>query len=236
VKRFLLSLGLALAIHGLFLGSEAGWLKKEVGLKHGPRTVTLSLAYHRPEPLPGGKTRQANTPRPKRISRTHDLTGKISPIDKKPVSELIPHSSVLSEQGNPTETKRSDLPEAVFSYSPWVKVDIPSYQGDLEIKEVPALRSFPQATRLARPVYRKNPRPEYPSLARKRGYQGTVLLEILVDRGGKAKDLRVFTSSGYPILDKAALRSVKGWLFEPGVRGSKSVEMWVRIPIRFHLK
>ena len=73
-------------------------------------------------------------------------------------------------------------------------------------------------------------------VARRRGYEGTVVLEVLVDQKGRAGELRVLTSSGYSILDKAAMRSVKDWLFEPGMAGDEKVKMWVRIPIRFELE
>jgi protein TonB len=89
--------------------------------------------------------------------------------------------------------------------------------------------------REAVPLYRINPPPTYPKIARKRGYQGTVVLEVLVDGNGRVGDLRVSKSSGYKILDRAAMASVKGWAFVPGMRGDQKVEMWVRVPIRFQL-
>jgi protein TonB len=73
-------------------------------------------------------------------------------------------------------------------------------------------------------------------VARRRGHQGTVFLEVLVDRSGGVRDLRVLKSSGYATLDDAALSSVKNWLFEPGMRGDQPVEMWVKLPVRFQLK
>ena len=88
----------------------------------------------------------------------------------------------------------------------------------------------------ARPAYRENPRPAYPRMARRRGYEGTVLLEVLVDSAGKVEDLRVLKSSGYKVLDRSAIKSAKNWLFEPGSIGDEKVEMWVRIPIRFELR
>jgi len=111
-----------------------------------------------------------------------------------------------------------------------------SDEGVVEETEEMVSISPEDVVREARPIYRKNPPPEYPKLARKRGYQGTVILEVLVDRKGRAADLRIFTSTGYPILDRVAMESVKKWLFEPGMRGNKKVEMWVRVPIRFQLK
>jgi protein TonB len=88
----------------------------------------------------------------------------------------------------------------------------------------------------ARPAYRDNPRPEYPKLAKRRGYEGAVLLEVLVNKAGKVDDLRIVESSGYQVLDRSAMKSVKDWLFEPGSIGDRKVDMWVRIPVRFELK
>jgi protein TonB len=89
---------------------------------------------------------------------------------------------------------------------------------------------------MARPLYRKNPPPQYPKRARRKGYEGTVILEVLVDEKGTVKDLKVFESSGYKLLDKSAISSVQKWLFTPGTKDGDAAGMWVRIPVRFKLK
>ena len=96
--------------------------------------------------------------------------------------------------------------------------------------------SFSASIREAIPAYRANPSPEYPPIARRRGYEGTVLVEVLVNREGRVEDLRLSQSSGYPVLDQAAMASMRGWLFEPATINEKKVEMWVKVPVRFHLK
>ena len=88
---------------------------------------------------------------------------------------------------------------------------------------------------LAKPLYRHNPPPKYPKRARRKGLQGIVVLEVLVDETGQVEELTVFTSSGHKVLDKAARKSVKKWLFQPGTKGGKIAKMWVRVPIRFKL-
>ena len=93
-----------------------------------------------------------------------------------------------------------------------------------------------QIIREARPLYRSNPPPKYPAVARRRGFQGNVVLEVLVGPAGNVMELHILSSSGYPVLDRAAKSSVKNWTFEPGMRGQQKVEMWVRVPIRFELK
>jgi len=86
------------------------------------------------------------------------------------------------------------------------------------------------------PLYRENPPPAYPALARKRRYEGTVILEVLVNKNGRVTDLKIYHSSGYAVLDEAALETVKDWQFQPGKRGETAIDMWVRVPIRFNLK
>ena len=61
-------------------------------------------------------------------------------------------------------------------------------------------------------------------------------LEVLVDRTGRVKELRVQDSSGYPVLDRAAVKAVREWVFEPGMVGDQKVDMWVRVPVRFELR
>jgi periplasmic protein TonB len=45
----------------------------------------------------------------------------------------------------------------------------------------------------------------------------------------------VFQSSGHEALDRAALASVRKWVFEPARRGEQKITMWVKVPIRFKL-
>jgi protein TonB len=56
-----------------------------------------------------------------------------------------------------------------------------------------------------------------------------------VSKDGKAASIQLSRSSGYNILDRAAIRGVRGWLFYPAKRGDELIEMWVKIPIRFTL-
>jgi TonB family protein len=86
------------------------------------------------------------------------------------------------------------------------------------------------------PLYKENPGPVYPLQAKKRGYEGTVILEVIVTKDGKAGKVSVFKSSRYSLLDEAAVSSVEKWRFEPGKRGDEKVDMPVKIPIRFKLE
>lgn len=87
----------------------------------------------------------------------------------------------------------------------------------------------------ARAGYASNPKPEYPERARREGWEGTVLLRVLVDEEGKSKSIEVSRSSGFEALDQAAVKTVKGWRFYPARYGEMRVESWVKIPIVFSL-
>ncbi|MBE9520121.1 MAG: energy transducer TonB, partial [Proteobacteria bacterium] len=89
---------------------------------------------------------------------------------------------------------------------------------------------------MAYPRYQLNTPPTYPGLARKRGQEGTVVLQVLVNREGRVDDLKIDTSSNSTLLDRAALAAVKKWLFEPGIRDEERVGMWVKVPVTFKLK
>jgi protein TonB len=81
-----------------------------------------------------------------------------------------------------------------------------------------------------------NPAPEYPYIARMRGEAGRVVLRVDVLASGAAGKVRVERSSGYDVLDQAALESVKRWRFLPARRNGRPVAATVRVPIRFALQ
>jgi TonB family protein len=84
-------------------------------------------------------------------------------------------------------------------------------------------------------TYAYNPKPEYPDSARREGREGTVVLSVLVDEEGRSRSLEVNHSSGFEVLDQAAVQTVRRWRFHPARYGDKRVESWVKIPIVFRL-
>jgi protein TonB len=80
-----------------------------------------------------------------------------------------------------------------------------------------------------------NPSPQYPDIARRRGWEGTVTIKVFVSKEGIVKNLQVQQSSGYQILDLAAQNTVKSWKFIPAREGDMNLDSWVIIPIQFRL-
>ncbi|MBW2544998.1 MAG: energy transducer TonB [Deltaproteobacteria bacterium] len=88
----------------------------------------------------------------------------------------------------------------------------------------------------AMPRYKNNPPPKYPAIARRRGYEGRVLLSATISIEGNVAGLKVKESSGHPVLDRAAVKAVETWEFEPARRMGSPVPMSVDVPVRFVLR
>jgi protein TonB len=78
--------------------------------------------------------------------------------------------------------------------------------------------------------------PEYPPSSRRAGEAGTVILEVYVNANGRAQEVRVKKSSGFPKLDEAAVREVRrSWRLVPGTEDGKPVPMWGQFAVTFKL-
>lgn len=83
--------------------------------------------------------------------------------------------------------------------------------------------------------YRSNPKPNYPAEARRAGQQGVVILAVQVNANGRATSVQISGSSGFPLLDNAALLAVRRWTFEPARIAGIPTESRVEVPVRFDL-
>ena len=83
--------------------------------------------------------------------------------------------------------------------------------------------------------YLNNPAPTYPPAAQLRKLQGRVVLKVHVLASGQPDSVDVAQSSGYDILDQAAVKAVTAWVFDPAKRGTKPIDGYVNVPINFKL-
>jgi periplasmic protein TonB len=255
LNRLVLAAALALALHALLLSTRVKWTGET--LLSPPPPIRLSLSYRSPEPEPAAPPpiieshpKAPTSPAPKGVKEPKRLpvSEKKDPLPKKrPVRtakepkplpespaadkdmEPKPATEEKTETTAPMERPPSIPPGSAKAMTPHPPHGLPSSpeSGNDKVQA---------PSRLAVPLYLRNPPPEYPPAARRRGYEGTVVLEVLVDRKGKVRDQRLFESSGHDLLDRAAMRSVKGWEFEPARHGEEAVEMWVKVPLTFRLK
>lgn len=87
------------------------------------------------------------------------------------------------------------------------------------------------------PAYRDPPTPPaYPPRSVMLGQQGQVVVRAAIDPRGNPEEVVIWTSSGFPLLDKAAIDAVKRWRFMPARRGASTVAAWVQVPVNFKLR
>lgn len=193
-----------------------------------PAATTASITT--PSPAPPTPAIQPPKPAPKPVPRT--VTRSIKPISKTPPQAVSVSPKPAAKAAPPAPPEVTTAPQmaqgsenAEQSSGTAVKAGPSGEKGGTANTVVPA-----------RPRYRDNPPPAYPELARRRQIEGTVVLEALVNGRGRVDDLNVHASSGYNLLDDAALRAVRNWLFDPGKKGGMPMAMTVLVPVRFALR
>ena len=166
---------------------------------------------------------------------------KSSPVDKK---DLIKPVKLPKEHGKIKKIVEPPPPEEVWESTPVnnnISIENLSKPPQKE-KPSNAGKSISKASKQtassvikARPLYQYNPKPEYPSLARQRGWEGVVSLLVEVKACGDVASVGLHESCGYKILDKAAVRAVKTWRFIPGTKDGRVVQSTIMIPVHFKL-
>lgn len=213
-RRLLWAVGLSVAVHA----AAVAWL-------HGPTEWTLrwpaevprvldvvvkALPETTPEPLPARVRKPAAVPRTQAPQPAAGAAPALAPTPVLTAPAEAPAGefrvpAAPAPPREPPSPARAPVAEA--------PVTVPRFDAD----------------------YLENPPPPYPLVARRRGLQGTVRLEVLVGRDGRVRDLKLAESSGHADLDDAALRAVRDWRFVPARRGGEPVDAPVIVPVRFQI-
>jgi protein TonB len=145
-------------------------------------------------------------------------------------SKTEPEVKPDEEQPQDTPTKTPQVVRVVrVADSSAVAFAVP-VQGALAVAQEARLATPPPPTNQAPPravQFNPNtagggsfPDPKYPALARRNQYQGTVIIEFMVDESGTLTSVKVQKSSDFLVLDEEALDTVKNrWHFIAGKPG-----------------
>ncbi|PAU86214.1 energy transducer TonB [Pseudomonas sp. WN033] len=213
----------SLLVHGLWLLGS-----RESGLSAlpapAPTVLSLGLAQQ-PRPAPEPEARLEPAPvEPARVA-TPPHPPKPAPRPPDPVA--TPPVARAESAAPPQESS------AAVASAPTPSEPVPAAPN-------PAARVEPA---LSEPVITQSPRyaepparPAYPALARRRGWQGEVWLEIEVGPEGRSAEPVLLRSSGFELLDKAALEVARQWRFVPEQRNGRPVATRVRVPVQFALR
>jgi protein TonB len=196
-----------------------GWLAVAAILLHGAAAWYL---YTRPatstaKPLKHEVTVELERPKP---------PPKIEP--PKPPPKQPPRTTQVLPQ---IETA---APTA--SVSDAVSTEPPVAAPPVAAPPAPPAPPLPVTAPFGRAGYLNNPPPEYPGVALRQGWQGTVILRVRVLSSGRVDAVEVQKSSGRKVLDDEAARTVKGWSFTPSKRGDTPIDGWATVPIEFKVE
>jgi periplasmic protein TonB len=226
--RLTIAAVLALCVHAGFFWIDIPW-SQPILLTPQSRAVSMDLVTFQKaveKPVP---------PEPNVVKPRSKL--KLKPKPKpKPVSK-----PVVQPPPEPHPIRTEPLPEPKAA-AQVIEPDIETQDaiikpGTIVSQESSTAESHDRAgVQASIPRYDLNPPPHYPRVARRRNYQGTVILDVRVTVDGRVAQVRIAESSGYAILDQSAVKSVQNWHFTPARRGGQLIEMWVQVPVRYELR
>jgi periplasmic protein TonB len=155
---------------------------------------------------------------------------------KENVVETVPESGPL-----PVEPEA----EIVLPSAPAVEVPVPVKPAASEKKSATGMARVAAPDRgtgsggirtEATADHFRNRPPAYPESARRKRQEGVVELFMEVTSQGRVSSVKIYKSSGYPVLDQAALNAARRYRFKPATIGGIPVDSTTIQPIRFDLK
>ncbi len=153
---------------------------------------------------------------------------QVTPAAAPPAAAIpvpVPDAEAPQEQTIMTQEEISTSTPGVAETGDGPIVVAPSDDDMPKFGDYVYVEELPEAVTRVRPVY--------PDLAREAGVDGTVMVQALVGKDGKVKDVRVVKS--IPMLDENAKSAVRQWVFKPALSNNKPVAVWVGVPVKFSL-
>ena len=172
---------------------------------------------------------------PQKIEFSSGETTEVFLIEEAPTLQEPPPEPV------PTPEPVPPKPEEILTTNQSEQVVAPQPTPEpkrVEKKPAPQ-RPTPVASaktaNVPQPVVIRNTPPIYPETARRAGWEGRVTVRVEVSADGSPISVALEKSSGYGVLDQAALRAVKGWRFQPRTIGGVAMVGMVDVPVNFTL-
>ena len=243
-RDILLSGVIAVAIHALILNVPLSKTKNNTRAHiYDPISIRLICSQETVAAVPPVRVSTQVSVKPRSKAKSH-ASGSQTVISKKKVGskKRLTVKNMALEQSSFEEAKKPELATNSDNQHNLVKENsldrMPKDRGTRIHSKSPVKTASRGQDNIvyARPKYKENPLPHYPKIARRRGYEGKTLLRVKVLENGKAGKIEIEESSGFKVLDTAALNSVRDWTFVPGKIDGKITEQWIKVPIRFILK
>ena len=213
-----------------------------------PTPIREEIQATNKTPLEDEPLREADPPEITTTEQVIEPEVNVSETNRKETAENQPefdNSSPLTIQESPDRTDSVETDEKSIPKERYQVASIDPVQSTVNSSAQGTTNVVTQKTGIGSissdvgPKYGidglPNQAPRYPYLSRVNDEQGRVILHVVVDRKGRAKEVKVVESSGYSRLDKAARKAVKRWRFQPAHKDGQSIQGVVQVPINFVL-
>jgi protein TonB len=124
----------------------------------------------------------------------------------KPIIKPIKKRKIVTQA--PAKKTIRNVPKPVKKV---VKPAPPKVVKKIASSPLPTPVKSPAAFASPQPTYQ--PKPKYPTIARRRGIEGSVILDVFVANNGHVTNALITRSSGSSALDRSALKAIKTWQF-----------------------
>lgn len=143
----------------------------------------------------------------------------------------------LVSKNKPNKTQSSNTASNKTAYSLSKKTEFSSNQPSSELTQATyASQQAESKARVISIVYKKlSQHFVYPKLAQRRNWQGKVLLSLRVTSNGEIDSIHVSQSSGYAILDQAALNSLSKVGYLPQISSWLPYDINLKLPVIYQL-
>lgn len=238
------ALATSLAAHGLVAALLLSGTPPRATMDATPRMIEIHLAVEGAGAGPPALEQEASAPAPD-LAPAPAAPAPAAPPDSVPVAEDLPDPEPTSKPAvqtaarapvPPQKPERSRLPAPPASSASSAEARDPAQAATATqanaLSQAAAVGSRPAGYSLGSAAC---PKPPYPRMARMRGQEGRVTLSVRVAADGRVAAVEVAGSSGHPLLDRAAARTVADWRLEPARRAGVAVPAVETISIRFDL-
>lgn len=229
-QRYFVRALIAAVLFHLVIGL-GGWAVREVLARRaaGQETKQVRIVPYRELGAPPSVQQKPFEP-PKFALAPPKLKAPPTGIPVPVPKEEAPSTTIASTEQIPFAGVEGDtgLGDSAVAGVPW------GTGTGLQIEEaLPAPDDFVPVEE--QPVLVEMKPPDYPSLAREAGIEGTVIVRALVGKDGRVKD--VLLGKGVNVvLDESALAAARQYVFKPAIQNKNPVAVWVAIPFRFSLQ
>ena len=190
--------------------------KPEYSVKRAQSSIEISLV----QPTPSFQREE----KPVTKENVQQALKKQEHIEQKP-APVIQEKEVLIQEDSPRNENVEKVQEAVAPKEKNIVRDsIPTESNQ-----------FTGAVVEAKPLDHVNPPPHYPKIARRNGWEGTVLLKVSIDIRGTVKNVEIHEGSGYASLDRSAVKTVRTWKFSPAKKNGSNIASVMMLPVEFKL-